>query len=71
MSDIYGKLTEHPEYPLTDSRRFTVEIKPHDFEVTRERDNALRRRRSPFCARCGFSRRELVHYELPPEDADR
>ena len=24
MSDIYGKLTEHPEYSIEDARRFTV-----------------------------------------------
>lgn len=42
---IYGKITEHPEYPITDERRFTVEIKLHkpvcETSIT-------------HCDRCGF-----------------
>ena len=32
MAGIYGKVTEHPEFDVTDSRRFTVEILPHTFD---------------------------------------
>lgn len=62
MADIYGKLTEHPEYPVEDARHFTVEIKPHDYVPPRSRLDATRHRVvDPFCDRCGFHRVSPVH----------
>jgi len=58
MSDIYGKLTEHPEYPVEDSRRFTIEIRIHDYEAKRTRRSALP---DPFCTRCGYHNDAAVH----------
>ena len=64
MADIYGKLTEHPEFPIEDARRFTVEIKLHDFEPESEsqlQGGRMRRVPGSFCRRCGFNRVAAVH----------
>jgi hypothetical protein len=62
--DIYGKLEEHPEVPIEDPARFTVQLKFHDFETQYERQlmsGRMRRVKSPFCAACGFNRITPVH----------
>jgi len=59
VSDIYGKLTEHPDLPLTDAGRFTVQIKVHDFEPDRNRRDLAYSKN--FCGRCGFNRVSPVH----------
>jgi hypothetical protein len=72
VSDIYGQLIEHPEYPVEDARHFTITIKAHDFEP-----RPLRRGErfpDPFCARCGYHRDATVHPkdDLPiPENEQR
>ena len=65
MSDIYGKLTEHPEFPIDDSRRFTVEIRRHEFEQPPKRRAQGFFVLDPFCARCGFHRLTDVHFKEP------
>ena len=61
LDSIYGRITEHPEYPVTDSRRFTVEILPHDFVP----DRTLK-----TCYRCGFVRTLAVHGGWDRRDVD-
>ena len=52
MAGIYGPITEHPEYPETDARRFTVTIQPHPAAI-----DALR----GVCYRCGYPELHPVH----------
>lgn len=59
MSDIYGQLTEHPEYPIEDPRHFTITIKIHDYEQSRPRSS--RGLPDQFCARCGYHKDTPVH----------
>lgn len=68
MSDIYGQLTEHPEYPITDVRHFTITIKSHDFEQA-PRKRGLKKWASgpdPFCARCGYHKIAAIHPQETP-----
>jgi hypothetical protein len=59
VSDLYGQLTEHPEYPVEDQRHFTITIRLHDFEArTLKRGE---RQPDPFCARCGYHADAAVH----------
>ena len=60
MAGIYGPITEHPEYPITDARRFTVAILPHRCAL-----DALR----GTCHRCGYEPSHPVH--RPPYTAGR
>ena len=62
--NIYGKLEEHPEFAINDDRRFTVQLRFHEFMPQRERQFQAGRMRyvtSPFCADCGFNRITPVH----------
>jgi hypothetical protein len=59
MAGIYGKVTEHPEYPELDERRFTVEIRPHRFE--RRPDDAWGYRPQYECEICPFRELHAVH----------
>lgn len=59
MSDIYGPITEHPEFPIEDSRRFTITIKVHDFEERKR--SRYERLPDEFCDRCGYHKDASVH----------
>jgi hypothetical protein len=69
MSGIYGKFTEHPEFPIEDSCRFTVEILPHTFETDDPRGappldwkpGPFDDPRKPACWRCPFAFSHPVH----------
>jgi hypothetical protein len=50
---IYGKLTEHPEFPITDENHFTVSIRRHPYEEP-VFDPRFSLRPMTGCARCGF-----------------
>jgi len=66
MAGIYGPITEHPEYPETDARRFTVTVQPHPFAEyasDREQHRAAAARR---CWRCGMPERHPVHERQNP-----
>ena len=55
MDNIYGPITEHEEYDVTDSRRFTVTILPHTFEI-------IPNSRLPFaCWKCGERENHFIH----------
>lgn len=56
MSNIYGKIKEHFEYPIEDSRRFTIEIFIHKFR----KPNSPRYDYSK-CADCGYEQSHKVH----------
>lgn len=53
MSGHYGKVTEHPELPIEDAGRFTVEIRRHPFETDDPRG------RPPLDWRPGFLDRDI------------
>ncbi len=59
MADIFGKVTEHPEFDVTDERRFTVEIKQHPYVSPGVDPVTLRRRTG--CEVCGFPQKSPVH----------
>jgi hypothetical protein len=62
MSDIYGQLTEHPEFSIEDPRHFTITIKIHDFEPTlHRRDRHGWAPADPFCVRCGYHKDAAIH----------
>jgi hypothetical protein len=60
MAGIYGPVTEHPEYPIEDARRFTVSILPHPFTTDDPRGVPpldwlpAGIERGPQCRACGF-----------------
>ena len=57
MSDqdsIYGKVTEHPEYPIEDENHFTIAIRPHPYEEPPAVNPMSNARPLKGCARCGF-----------------
>jgi hypothetical protein len=59
MAGIYGPVTEHPEYPIEDARRFSVVILAHEFEpwgssVSRDLGRV-------GCKWCGFVEDEPFH----------
>jgi len=64
MSDIYGQLTEHPEFSIEDPRHFTITIKVHDFEQPKKKPGYTLMF-DPFCARCGYHKDTAVHPKQP------
>ena len=65
MSDIYGQLTEHPEFSIEDPRHFTITIKVHEFEKPPKRrlygGSSPWLDAEPYCARCGYHRDAAIH----------
>ena len=63
MSGIYGKVTEHPEFSIEDERRFTIEVKPHEYEAL-DRPEPYTILAKRICGRCGFERMHPIHPPL-------
>ena len=67
MSNIYGALTEHPEYPISDVRHFTITIKVHEYEQAPKRRTEYGRLvADPFCALCGYHKIAAIHPQETP-----
>lgn len=64
MDDIYGPVTEHPEYDIGDERRFTITIYKHRFEPSGSRTWAYLPSHDGWYAdqcRCGYPEDHPVH----------
>jgi hypothetical protein len=57
VSGVYGKLIEHPELPIDDPGRFTIEILPHRYEWDGNPYS-----RAAACIWCGFAENEPFHH---------